>query len=326
VPSKVPTNIPGAVDDGSYRESPIEYVQTVLIAFLQGLFYAAPTGGYHWEPTEESEIYISDEKQISGDVVGMRPAITVTVGPAQFFGLGLDDMLDYDQRSGKKTKSVIIPGTMAVNCLSRVPAECTRLAWTVGEQLWMHREFLMRENSGLFEIGRSPAFGAPSAAGSLAPNDGGKEFYVVTTTLPYQIYRTSVSSPLNREVVQNIQALIRARLRPLATGYAGAVQQGDSVDPPFLVEGQYPPSFAPLASDARGNTPNPGSCAPEPSTFPHPLNPAQRVVIRGARPNSPALRPPSIKGRTIPLLTTGVEESCGKQADEHVTDTSTVKV
>lgn len=323
MPSRLTTTSPsGAIEEDSFRESPLEHVQTAFIAFIQGLFYAAPRGGFHWEKDETSEIYISDEAQMAASTIGKRPAISTVRGPVQFFTLGLDDMLKYNMATGQKQKSVIVPGTMSINCCSRVPNECSRLAWIVAEQIWANREILLR--SGFFEVGRSPQIGAPTPAGSIIANDQGEEWFVVSVTCPFQFYRTTNVTPLGARIVQNIQASLRAHV--LAEDNQGPVQQGDSVEPPFFIESTRPESFAPSASDRDGYTPNPGSSAPCLPTVPHPLNPSQRVTIRSSRPNSPALRPPSIGGRTIPLSTSAVEESCGKQTDAHVTNTSTVKV
>jgi hypothetical protein len=322
VPPKIPTtNANGAFPEDSFKYSPLEHVRTLFVGFFQGLFSAAPNGAYHWDQYDEnSEIYISDENVMKAETIGQRPSIACTRGPIQFYTLGLDDMLDYDFRTGTKKKSVLVPGTMVINCCSRVPLECERIAWICAEQLWLHREMLMQ--AGFFEIGRQPAIGSPSPAGSIIAGDSGDEWYLTAVTCPFQFYRTSQFSPLGKRIVKDVSIAIRERLTRVNQ------QQGpiDSPAPgsPYLVQGHRPPAFAPAASDAYGGTPDAGSPAPVLRTVPHPLNPAQRVTIRSSRPNSPAVRPPGMGGRAIPIAQPAVEQSCGSPMDTHVAGNSTV--
>jgi hypothetical protein len=315
VPSKVTQTSPGP--ENSFKDSPLERVRTLFAGFVQGLFYAAPAGAYHWEPTSDTtEIFISDESPIQTESLGQRPGVSFTRGPVQFYSLGLDDMLAYNFETGSKQKSVLVPGTMAINCISRVSLESERLAWIIAEQLWANRELLMKE--GFFEIGRQPVIGAPSPAGSLVAGDSGDEYTATTVTCPYQFYRTTSITPLGKQIVQAMTLMVRSRLRG-KVGSLGPVSS-DGVEFPFSVHTCMPESFSP-ASDARGNTPAPGEEAPVLPVVPHPLNPAQRVVVRAIRPNSPAVKPPSIGGRTIPL-----SDPCVPESSLHNTDTRKVKV
>ena len=324
--SKVPTTSPnGAFPEDSFKYSPLEHVRSLFVGFFQGLFYAAPRGAYHWEgQDDQSEIYISDENPLKGETIGQRPGISCTRGPVQFYSLGLDDMMAYDFRTGTKMKSVLVPGTMIVNCSSRVQLECERIAWICAEQLWLHREMLMRE--GFFEIGRQPGIGSPSPSGSLVAADVGDEWYTVSVTCPYQFYRTSQFSPLGKQILQNMRLTMAARLLRVdqqyqRTGGHNGPIASPGVDPPFGQLAQRPPSFAPQASDVYQNTPRAGEGAPRQHVVPHPLNPAQMVTIRGSRPNSPAVRPPGMGGRPIPIVGECVEDSGGNQTPGH-----TVKV
>ncbi len=328
MPLKVPTTTAdGQFQEDSFKYSPLEHVRALFTAFFQGLFHASPPGAYHWEENDElSEIYISDENPLKDTVLGQRPGISCTRAPVRFHSLGLDDMMEYDFRTGRKEKSVLVPGTMIVNCVARVPLESERIAWICAENLWLHRELLLQ--AGFFEIGRQPVIGAPSPAGSIVAADSADEWYATSVSCPYQFYRTSAVTPLNRPILQGINLAIRERLQciseqnrrigghcgPVSSGYAGL---------PVSVEGFRPPAYAPQASDVYGGTPVAGETAPVLNTVPHPLNPAQRVVVRAARPNCPAVRPPAMGGQTIPIATPTVEESCGSQM---VTETSTVKV
>lgn len=322
--SKSIATVPGVYDTGDLRNSPLEFVRTLFVRFIQGLFHASPVGAYHWEQNHElSQIRISDENPVKSSDCGTRPAITVTRGPVAFHTVGMDDLLDYDPRTGKKVKGVIIPGTMTVNCCSRVDLECDRLAWIVAEQLWMNRELLIR--AGFFEVGRQPTIGSPSPAGSLVANDSGDEWYVTSVSCPFQFTRTSSASPLGARIIQQIGMSLRTRMEvrdPLREGWP-ATPGGEY---PVFSTGTAPPAYAPAASDVYGGTPNPGSEALQLPVVPHPLNPAQMVTVRSVRPYGPGVKAPSIGGRSIPITGPTVEESCGKQMDSHVTDKTTVKV
>lgn len=314
MPLKVPTTSPdGAFPEDSWKYSPLEHVRSLFVGFFQGLFQAAPRGAYHWDPVDDlSDIYISDENTVHVETLGQRPAITCTRGPVQFYSLGLGDMAAYDPQTGTKELAVLVPGTMTVNCSSRVPLECERLAWICAEQLWLHREQLMA--AGFFEVGRQPAIGAPSPAGSIISGDMADEWSVASVTCPFQFSRNSQFSPLGKHIVRDLGLSIRTRLEHVnqqlvTSGGHGGAPASPYVDPPYGVERHYPPAFAPQASDVYGAEPVAGQRAPVQRTVPHPLNPAQRVTIRSSRPNAPAVQPAGMGGRPLPLSTPRMEES-----------------
>jgi len=279
MPSRLTSTNPlGAIPGSSFKYTPLQHLRWLYCRFIQGLFFGAPRGAYHWEPSEDmTEIWISDENTLDAEKVGMRPAITITRGPIQFVTLGFDDMLGYSFESGQKRKGVLVPGTMSINCSSRNDLESENLAWIVAENLWMNRDMLMQY--GFFEVGRSPSIGSPSAAGSLVQNDNGKEWYVTTVTCPFQFYRTGQLTPLGQQIVAGIET-------HLTTGSPPVGSTGYPYDPsgiPYGIEGQRPPAFSP-ASDAYGGTPRPGAEPPALPTVPHPLNPAQQVTVRRVLP------------------------------------------
>lgn len=296
----------------------------LYVTFLQGLFNAAPPGSYHWEPTEDSEIFITDENPINAERIGSRPGISVQRNPVQMHSLGFDDMENYSFDTGAKTKSILVPGTMTIHCLSRKDLECDRIAWVVFEQLWANREILMQ--AGLFEVGRGSVVGAPSPAGSIVSNDSGDEFYVVSVTSPFQFNRTTKVTPLGKQIVRGIELALQARMLTVAQQRPNdCVTASPGADPPVQVQGCLPDAYEGI-SDAHGFDPNPGHDSPRLPLVPHPLNPTQLVRVRSTKPNCPAVKPPSIGGRRLPISTTTVEESCGNETDPHVTSTSTVKV
>lgn len=313
----IETSPRGAIPDSSFKYTPLQHVRVLFASFVQGLFFGAPRGCYHWEPSlEESDIVITDENPIHIDTVGVRPAITFTRGPIQFFSLGLDDMMSYDFQTENKKKSVLVPGTMTINCCSKNDLESELIAWIIAEHLWLLRHLLMRE--GFFEIGRQLVTGAPSPAGSIVTGDGAKEWYCTSISCPFQFARTSQFTPLNQIAINNIQMALR-------TGARSFPQQGipaEGHEVPRNINLCFPPSFAPNASDAHGATPDPANGEQEVLPIvPHPLNPSQKVVVRTVNRNKPGLRPASMGGRVLPI-----SERCVEESTHLVTDTRTVKV
>lgn len=262
-----------------WRTGALLQVRTLYISFCQGLFSAAPPGTYRWAPTlADTEIAITDENPLNADAIGLRPAISFTRGPVRSNTLGQDDMLHYNFETGAKKKSVLISGVMNINCMSRNDIESEQIGWIVAEQLWMHRELLMR--AGFFEIGRDWVVGAPMAAGSLVDGDNSDQWKATIVSTPFQFSRTSQFTPINQQVVDQIGVTLRT--------------QG------FPVRGRGPVDGYNISSTADGV---------EPPKQPHPLNPSQQVVVRAAHPLRPGLRPPAMGGRVLPIQQATVEQS-----------------
>jgi hypothetical protein len=260
----------------------------LYVGFCQGLFSAAPPGTFRFSPSlTDTEIIITDENTINLEVIGKRPAINFTRGPVQSYSLGMDDMLTYNLETGQKKKSILVPGTMSINCVSRNDLESEFIAWIVAEQLWMNRELLMQ--AGFFEIGRQFIVGSPSPPGSIVSGDSGEEMYCTTVSSPFQFYRTSVNTPLNRHILAGINTnFLIDRLKHYNP-------EGPVVPVPGTAN-------LPYKIDERA----PGL---EPHRVPHPLNPAQMVTVRAVHPFRGGLRPPAIRGRNLPIQQAPVEES-----------------
>lgn len=270
--------------ESSFKYNPFLQLKVLYVSFVQGLFASAPPG-YRWNPDPGmTEIFVTDENVINCDVVGMRPAVSFTRGPVQSYNFGIDDMLRYDFETGTKKKSILLPGTMSINCCSRNDLESEQIAWVIAEQLWMHRELLMQQ--GFFEIGRQFIVGSPSPAGSIVSGDQADEWFATTVSSPFQLYRTSQISPLNRVIVNHINFNLTTRQHEV------------------LSKGVPSTEGANLPYDVQSTAPG----VPE-NMQPHPLNPAQQVVVRAAYPRRAGLRGPTINGRTIPIQRSSVEQS-----------------
>jgi hypothetical protein len=299
--------VPG---ENPWSESPLERVRVLYVAFTKGLFAAAPPGCYHWAAGEESEIYISDESPLRSEVIGKRPAISFTRAPVQFYSLGLGDIDGYNFETGGVRKSVLVPGVMSINCLSRTDLESERLAWIVGEHLWLLREKLMK--MGFFEIGRQPTISATSPAEGLVANEGGEEWFCTSVQSPFQFPRSSKVTPLNELVLENIELQLRVGC-PTPVGSMGW-PASENADLPIEVIENPPPTWAPDATDTYGRTPNPGaSGALARGKSYHPLNPTVEVQLKSVNPYRRGTAPLRIGGKTIPLGDTSVKESCGNR-------------
>lgn len=222
------------------------------------------------------------------------------------YTVGLDDMLSYDMMTGARQKTVLIPGTMSINCCSRVPLEAEQLAWVVAEHLWMLRD-VMRQ-WGFYDVGRNLGIGAPSPPGAIIQNDGGDEWYVVTITSPFQLGRISQITPLGARVASSINTTMNGAMdarKPMGTPQGYAVDTytpggGQKEVPPIGGRVDVPPGTSSVATHSL-------------QTVAHPLNPAVQVRVRAARPGDPAVRRPMFNGRTIPISSSLVEESSGEQ-------------
>lgn len=306
---KVPQPEPQPLYPGSFKYTPLEALRNLFVGFCQGLFNAAPPGCYHWdEDPHTTEIIIQDEAPVKEEVMQKRPLITITRGPIQAYGFGLDDLLKYEADIDKKTKSVLVPGTMTINCCSRVQLEAENLAWVVFEHIWLLRDLLMK--AGLFDTGRNNQLGAPSPAGSIIADDGGDEWVCVPVSIPFQFVRTSAFTPLGQQIVNSIeQRLTVGPTRPInPVGPPGTPPVGGNV--PLGVYVCPPPQITP-ASDGRGRTPDPAGTRqyflPKQR---HPLDPARTVHVRTVRPYRPGLRSTTtLSQNQVPIPDPCVEES-----------------
>lgn len=277
----------------SFTYTPLRHLRVLFVSFIKGLFNAAPAGCFHWEPDNDvSEIFIAGENTLSQDSIGARPAISVTRGPVSFYGLGIDDMEFFDFRNERKTKNVLIPGTVSINCCSKSDLESEEIAWIVAEHIWLLRELFMKR--GFFDIGR-PSIGAPSAAGSIVAGDNGREWYVTPVSIPFQFYRQSAFTPLGQQIARSIELAVNTSAEQAAhftEGLPGLAVPGQAHEWPINERRMFPGSFAPDASDIYGRTPDPGGTKPEDALpkVPHPLNPSVLVTRRFLRPARPGTR------------------------------------
>lgn len=279
------TSAPDGFPDSSFKYTPLRHLRVIFVKFVQGLFGAAPVGSYRWVPDfDNTEIIISDESPIQTTRMQARPGVTFTRSSVQFYSAWNDDMMEFDFRTEQKTKSVLVPGTMSVNCISRVDLESEQIAWIIAEHFWLLRELLMK--AGFFDAARQITISAPSPAGSIVAGDQADEYFSTVVGIPFQFYRTSAFTPLGRQIVRNIELSLETEFKgPPTTGVAAQTHEF-----PLNITSNLPPSFAPDAGDQYGRTYQPGRTVQPLPLQPHPLNPSQLVTVRTVRANRPGTR------------------------------------
>ena len=288
----------------NFKYTPLEALRNLFVGFAQGLFHEAPPGSYHWDPDPAvTEIVVQDEAPVKEEVMQRRPLVVFTRGPIQFYSFGMDDLQSYNAQTSKKTKSILVPGTMTANCCSRVALEAENIAWIVAEHIWLLRDLLIE--AGLFDVGRQIQLGSPSPAGSIISDDNGDKWTAVPVSVPFQFVRTSARTPLGQRVVNNLVATFSTRLQELNN--LGPPLPSES--PPVNVQVCPAPPLV-LAADVRGGTPA-GVYTPRfTGKQYHPLYPTQEVTVRTVRPYKPGLRTvhPAPMG-AVPIPAPCVEES-----------------
>lgn len=188
-----------------------------VLDFLKWRFSLLPVGAYRWNPeTEdspdqaESEIFIGADTPIRVVQVGKRPAITVLRSTLAFQGVGIGDLAFHDMRTGGKAYMDLLPTTLCINVLSRMPEVAERLAWHVTEQLWTLREELIKTEPCILLTGTKPVLGPPSPAGAFVDTEK-PDWSVVTVTLPLYLQHTTSKMPLNRPIWNRTKWNLRIR-------------------------------------------------------------------------------------------------------------------
>ncbi|RLA42234.1 MAG: hypothetical protein DRQ64_00155 [Gammaproteobacteria bacterium] len=207
-----PVTAPEYQQSENWLGSPFLHIKRVIVKFLQGLHAQCPPGAYQWCPAQNtspdhfkaSEIWIGSETPLNPDVIGQRPAITVLRGPGMFQGVGLGDQAFHDLRTGAKVLMDMLPVTVTVNVLSRIPAEAEGIAWFAAKHIWALREEIMRGEEGIMFLGSRLNISPPSPAGSLVGPDTEHNWVVCSVSIPCYLQTSVTRMPLNTGVVQSI--------------------------------------------------------------------------------------------------------------------------
>jgi len=185
--------------DAEWSNDPLNYVVKCFIAFLQTIFEIAPPGHFHWCPTmEETEIVITEENPIKLATEERKPVISVLLGPTKFNASSLDDLLDVKASTAQEIHTDLLPGTMSLNCMSKVPQEARFIAWLCARTIWNLRKIFIRET--LFhEVGRGISISSVSPAGALVVGDTEGEWHVVSANCPFFLQWTDSITPLGED-------------------------------------------------------------------------------------------------------------------------------
>lgn len=227
--------------ESSWLNDPLNYMVKAFICFLQTIYEVAPSGYFRWTPNpEESEIVITEENPIHVEAVDQRPVLSVIMGPTRFNGSSLDDLVNVSARDAKEIHTDLLPGTITINCVSRVPQEARFLAWNNARTIWALRKQFIRETH-IHEVGRNISISPVSPAGALVAGDTEGEWHSVSVSCPFFLQWTDSVTPLKhdwsgREIfpLQQIDMLLKTRMSLAAPNLtrsqdAGVRLWGDTV-------------------------------------------------------------------------------------------------
>lgn len=169
----------------SWSTSPLRHLQRLTLLFLRELFKAAPEGYWHWEDDEEkTEIIITKDVPVEEAVVMKRPVIALVRSGVGWSGLGLDQLLHENVKTGERTHVDMISGNLTFNCLARVPDEAEDIAWLVSTHIWLLRRVLLK--LGFHDIGQRCQVLAPTPPGVLVQGAAKEETINVPAVTPFQ--------------------------------------------------------------------------------------------------------------------------------------------
>lgn len=192
-------------------EDPVIFALRLYVQFLQGLFNQTPVGTFHWEPDNEtSEIVIRAEAPLDMSVVGKRPAITVVSGPVQFQGLGIDNMLSFNPKTGERVRTDLLSSVFSVYCLAESDIIASRLAHIVSHFTRL-KQRLLESSGGFYSIARpAPSSNMPSAPGQLVMGDP-KGLVMVQVNIPFTLQWTWSSTPLQNPSDTTLEQITKHR-------------------------------------------------------------------------------------------------------------------
>lgn len=196
-------------DEGA-GEDPERYVTSLYVRYLQGLFNFMPAGHFHWEADREhTEIIITAEAPIDGEVVEKFPTLVVVLGPTQWAGLSIDNMMDFDPLTGERTRTDLCTGYFVVYAVAGNDIVARRLAQTVANHTRMHQR-LLESAGGFHQIARpAPSINTPSPPGALVNGDV-RGLVMVQVNIPFSFqwaWKTTPSrqSPQERSLAMILQ-------------------------------------------------------------------------------------------------------------------------
>jgi hypothetical protein len=219
--------------EANWLEDPLNYAVKAFIAFLQTIWEEAPIGSMHWSAIdEESELIITEENPVHVNSKEQKPAISVIMGPTRFNGSSLDDLVHVSATNAKEIHTDLIPGTMTLNCLSRVAQEARFLGWQCARNIWILRKLFCKE-SHIHDTGRNISIGPISPAGALVQGDTEGEWHSVQVSCPFFLQWTDSVTPLRHDwsgrpihSLQNISMRLQTRMNQAMPNLTHAQEGG----------------------------------------------------------------------------------------------------
>jgi hypothetical protein len=182
-----------------WLNDPLNYMVKAFVAFLQTIFEQAPIGQFHWRPElAETELVITEENPVNLDAVEQKPLISVVLGPVRFNGSSMDDLLSVSSVDAREVHTDLIPGTVSLNCMSRVAQECRFLGWISARTIWNLRKIFIRETH-IHEVGRNISIGPVTPAGALVQGDTEGEWHSVSVACPFFLQWMDSVTPLRHD-------------------------------------------------------------------------------------------------------------------------------
>jgi hypothetical protein len=208
------------VSSTNVRRSPLEvgrgddpavFAMRLYIQYLQGLFNWMPEGTFHWEPDDEiTEIMIRGQAPLNTEVVGKRPAITVVMGPYQFAGIGIDNLLSYNPKTGARVRTDLMSGYLVVYTIADSDIIAMRLAHIVAHHTRVNQR-LLESPGGFYSIARpSPTVNSPSPPGQLVMGDPG-QLIMCQVNIPFQMQWTWETSPKQQPQFRSLGLITDSR-------------------------------------------------------------------------------------------------------------------
>ena len=176
-------------------DDPSAFALRLYVQYLQGLFNFMEEGTFHWEPDPElTEIVIRAQAPLDMKTVGKRPAITVVMGPVQYAGIGMDNLLSWDMVTGEKVRTDLLSGHLVVYCIANSDIVAMRLGHLVSHHTRTNQR-LLESKGGFHSIARpTPSINAPSPPGQLIMGDP-QSLIMVQVNIPFQIQWTWSTTP-----------------------------------------------------------------------------------------------------------------------------------
>jgi hypothetical protein len=202
----------GSDSISSWGENPLFHITRTCLGFLQNLFKQAPDGDFRWDADRQvTQIVITDELPLHSEQLNKRPAIVTVRSPVQWAGIGLEQRRDENLRTGAREHTDLITGHMTFNCLSRVKVEAEQLGWLVARHIWILHRLFMR--AGFHKMGQRVQILAATPAGAIVTGDTEGEIHNVPVIAPYEFQWTERITPLNLDVLNEIEISMAAFMR-----------------------------------------------------------------------------------------------------------------